>query len=180
MLNIHQGETSLLGEFKSSRPIGWWAGGKGSRNQFVTYSWNDSWQIGNTDLDPFDERSSPFLGDRSLFFPGRVRRSLGDRYSVHVPVQTEIQSDRTLRRIFAPTWPRLLSPWVFLFLFGWPCCVWHWTCIVLIKYQPLLRPGIRLISKNTPHALTALQWSSFENSIQYHQAISFRNAMAAG
>lgn len=175
MLNIHQGETSLLGEFKSSRPIGWRAGGKRSRNQFVTYSWNDSWQIGNTDLDPFDERSSPFLGDRSLFFPGRVRRSLDDRYSVHVPVQTEIQSDRTLRRIFAPTWPRLLSPWVFLFLFGW-----HWTCIVLIKYQPLLWPGIRLISKNTLHALTTLQWSSLENSVPYHQEISFRNAMVTG
>ena len=97
---------------------------EGKGEIFVTSS---KWFVADREyrsFDPFDERSSRAFKRPALslslslfFFSWPCQRPFDDRYSVHVPVQTEIQSDRASNRLasspsLSPSshWPRLLSP----------------------------------------------------------------------
>lgn len=125
---------------------------EGKGEIFVTSS---KWFVADREyrsFDPFDERSSRAFKRPALslslslfFFSWPCQRPFDDRYSVHVPVQTEIQSDRASNRLASsPSLPLsflsltqiIISIGALLFLIvGWSCRVWHWTCTVLIKYH---------------------------------------------
>lgn len=106
-LNIHQGETSLLGEFKSRATRGWRrrkreGGREGGRKREIRdflemiRSRSGIPILTHSTKDPRASLSGQRSLSLSLFFPSwPCHAGLStDRYSVHVPVQTEIQSDR--------------------------------------------------------------------------------------
>ena len=157
-LNIHQGKTSLLGEFKWRATRGWRKEERekqGGRKGRVKFSWlrrNDSWRIGNTDLSTRSMKDLLGLlnGQRSLslsrsfFFPGHA----SGLSTIDIPSMCQCKQKFNLivLRIVLPPLPPSLLPLTdpdyylhrcaLLFLIvGWSCRVWHWTCTVLIKYH---------------------------------------------
>lgn len=131
-LNIHQGKTSLLGEFKWRATRGWRKEERekqGGRKGRVKFSWlrrNDSWRIGNTDLSTRSMKDLLGLlnGQRSLslsrsfFFPGHA----SGLSTIDIPSMCQCKQKFNLivLRIVLPPlppslspsshWPRLLSP----------------------------------------------------------------------
>ena len=157
-LNIHQGKTSLLGEFKWRATRGWRKEERekqGGRKGRVKFSWlrrNDSWRIGNTDLSTRSMKDLLGLlnGQHSLslslalfFFlamPAAFQRSIfrpcasANRNSIWSCFESSCLLSLPLS--FLSLTQIIISIGALLFLIvGWSCRVWHWTCTVLIKYH---------------------------------------------